>query len=192
MYAKLSVARVRSLKAPGRYADGNTLYLHIALGGSKQWVQRLTINGKRHDIGLGGFPLVNLAEARKAAWESRRLARAGGDPLAENRKTRLRASMPTFRAAAEKIYAALRPRWRSDKVAVNWMQQLERNAMASVLEVLQGNRRAGKGLSGRLQRDSVGALREAGKFRLRTRMEIGRIPARTAQAARRYAQTARR
>ena len=135
MYAKLSVARVRSLKAPGRYADGNTLYLHIAPGGSKQWVQRLTINGKRHDIGLGGFPLVSLAEARKAAWENRRLARAGGDPLAEKRKAKLRASMPTFRAAAEKTYAALRPRWRSDKVAANWMQQLERHAFPRLGEL---------------------------------------------------------
>ena len=135
MYGKLSAARVRSLKAPGRYADGNTLYLNIAPGGSKQWVQRLTIGGKRHDIGLGGYPLVSLADARKAAWENRRLARAGGDPLAEKRKAKLRESMPTFRDAAKKTYKALRPRWRSDKVAANWMQQLERHAFPRLGEL---------------------------------------------------------
>ena len=54
MQRNLTAARVRALKEPGRYADGGTLYLNIALGGSKQWVQRLTIDGKRHDIGLGG------------------------------------------------------------------------------------------------------------------------------------------
>ena len=38
--------------------------------------------------------------------------------------------MPTFREAAERTHRALRPRWRSDKVAANWMQQLERHAFA--------------------------------------------------------------
>ena len=36
--------------------------------------------------------------------------------------------MPTFRTAAEMTHASLRPRWRSDKVATNWVQQLERHA----------------------------------------------------------------
>ena len=36
--------------------------------------------------------------------------------------------MPTFREAAERTYEANRPRWRSDKVAKNWLQQLERHA----------------------------------------------------------------
>ena len=128
MHRKLSAARVRTLREPGRYADGNTLYLNVAPGGSKQWVQRVTIHGKRHDIGLGGYPLVSLAEARKAAFVNRKLARAGGDPLAEKRKAKLRDAMPTFRQAARMTHEALRPRWRSDKVAANWMQQLERHA----------------------------------------------------------------
>ena len=128
MQGKLSAARVRALKDSGRYADGNTFYLNVAPGGSKQWIQRLTIHGKRRDIGLGGYPLVSLAEAREAAFLNRKLARAGGDPLAEKRKAKLRETMPTFREAAEQTYRALRPRWRSDKVAANWMQQLERHA----------------------------------------------------------------
>ena len=101
MQSKLSAARVRTLNKPGRYADGGTLYLNVSLGGSKQWVQRLTIGGKRHDIGLGGYPLVSLAEAREAAFLNRKLARAGGNPLAEKRKAKQRDSMLTFREAAE-------------------------------------------------------------------------------------------
>ncbi len=37
--------------------------------------------------------------------------------------------MPSFREAAERTYESLRPRWRNEKVAANWMQQLERHAL---------------------------------------------------------------
>ncbi len=123
---KLTVKKVRATNQPGLYGDGNTLYLRVAPGGSKQWVQRLTIDGKRHDIGLGGCSWVTLAEAREAAYANRRLARRGGDPLAAKRRPKV----PTFREAAQRTYEALRPRWRNEKVAVNWMQQLERHALA--------------------------------------------------------------
>ena len=123
---KLTVKKVRAINQPGLYGDGNTLYLRVAPGGSKQWVQRLTIHGKRHDIGLGGCSWVTLSEAREAAYANRRLARCGGDPLAVKRRPKV----PTFREAAQRTYEALRPRWRNEKVAVNWMQQLERHALA--------------------------------------------------------------
>ena len=64
MGERLTVARVRSLAKPGRYAAGPTLYLNVAPGGTKSWIQRLTVNGKRRDLGLGGWPLVTLGEAR--------------------------------------------------------------------------------------------------------------------------------
>ena len=123
---RLTVAMVRSLSKPGRYGDGpsSTLYLNIAPGGSKSWVQRLVIAGTRRDIGLGGFPLVTLAEARDQAFENRRLARRGGDPLVEKRRSRT----PTFAEAAVKTYQTNRPRWRSRKTARIWLQQLERHA----------------------------------------------------------------
>lgn len=121
---KLTVKKVRALNQPGLYSDGNTLYLRVAPGGSKQWVQRLTIHGKRHDLGLGGCSWVTLAQAREAAYENRCVARRGGDPLAAKRRPKV----PTFRDAAQHTYEVLRPRWRSEKVAVNWMQQLKRHA----------------------------------------------------------------
>ncbi len=115
---------VRAINRPGMYGDGNTLYLRVAPGGSKHWIQRLTINGKRHDIGLGGCGYVTLAQAREAAYENRTIARRGGDPLAAKRQARV----PTFREAARQTYETLRPRWRNKQVAKNWMQQLERHA----------------------------------------------------------------
>ena len=120
----LTVARAKSLAEPGLYRADPTLYLRIAPGGSKSWIQRLSIEGRRHDLGLGGFPLVTLAEARARAYENRRLARSGGDPLAAKR----RAKTPTFRQAASRTCDALRPRWRNHKHATDWTATLARHA----------------------------------------------------------------
>lgn len=128
MTKRLSAAKVRALTRPGMYGDGGTLYLRVAPGGSRSWIQRLTIDGRRRDIGLGGFPLVGLAEAREQALENRRLARKGGDPLAEKR----RASTPTFREAANRTFEANQPRWRNAKSMRNWMQGMEKYAMPRI------------------------------------------------------------
>lgn len=61
----LTAARVKALSTPGLHGDGGTLYLRVAPGGSRSWIQRLTINSKRRDVGLDGWPLVTLAEARE-------------------------------------------------------------------------------------------------------------------------------
>ena len=119
----LTVAKVRRTVTPGRYADGGTLYLHIAPGGSKSWVQRITVRGRRRDLGLGAWPVVSLAEARTRALANRVLVERGGDPLASKRK-----AVPTFREASQRTYEANRPRWRSAKVAAVWMQRAERHA----------------------------------------------------------------
>ena len=57
----LSATRVKALKDPGRYSDGGGLHLFISKAGTKSWVQRITIDGRRRDIGLGGFTTVSLA-----------------------------------------------------------------------------------------------------------------------------------
>lgn len=94
---------VRALKEPGFYGDGNTLFLRVAPGGSKQWVQRLAVHGRRRSIGLGGVSWVTLAEAREAALENRRVARRGGDPLAVKQK----AKAPRFREAPQSTWESL-------------------------------------------------------------------------------------
>lgn len=124
MTGRLTVKKVQSLTKPGLHGDGGTLYLNVTPNGAKSWIQRVMIDGRRRDIGLGGFPVVTLAEARDMALDNRRLIRAGGDPLAEKRK----ATMPTFRAAAEKYFAANRPRWRNAKAAKAWLARLEKHA----------------------------------------------------------------
>ena len=122
---RLNFAKVKALTAPGRYGDGFGLYLRIAPAGSKQWVQRIAINATRRDVGLGGWPVVSLAKARERAFANRVTVSDGGDPLADKRKSKA----PTFRTAAAKTFEANRGRWRNDKTAQNWTQQLNLHAV---------------------------------------------------------------
>ena len=100
---KLTDRAIRTLKERGRYGDGNTLYLVVTPGGSKQWVQRVAIGGKSTDLGLGGYPLVSLREAREKSQVNRKLARSGSDPRTAQR------SVPTFADAAGKVIEFNRP-----------------------------------------------------------------------------------
>ncbi len=61
----MTVAKAKSLREPGFYRADPTLYLRVNPAGTKQWVQRLTIDGRRHDLGLGGFPLVTHARPER-------------------------------------------------------------------------------------------------------------------------------
>ena len=131
MRKELTAIEVKSINAPGFYRAGNTLYLKVMPAGSKSWVQRLTIHGDRHDIGLGGYPQVSLARARQLAFQNREVAWAGGDPLAEKQKTKL----PTFKQAAEKTFEANRARWRSEVTAKNWEQGMKKHVLPKIGEL---------------------------------------------------------
>ena len=63
-------------------------------------------------LGLGGYPLVSLAEARNVAFVNRQRARAGGDPLAEKGHGQ---GVPTVKEAAAAVLAQQRPGWRNAK-----------------------------------------------------------------------------
>ena len=121
---KLTLAKGRAIHKRGLHYDSPTLYLYVAPGGSKSWIQRITFEGRRHDLGLGGFPLITPEHARRRAASNRLTVADGKNPLAEKRKVKA----PTFRQAGYKTYEALRPRWRSEKVAKSWLQQLQRHA----------------------------------------------------------------
>jgi hypothetical protein len=66
---------ISTIRIPGRYADGNGLYLVVSPSGAKRWILRIVIDGRRRDLGLGGAALVSLHEAREKARAYRRLAR---------------------------------------------------------------------------------------------------------------------
>ena len=124
----LSATRVKALREPGRYSDGGGLHLYISRAGHKSWVLRITIDGRRRDSGLGGFPSVSLARAREKAAETRTAVAKGRDPLAEKRAP----ALPTFREAAHAVHEANTPRWRNARHSAGWIQTLERHAMPTL------------------------------------------------------------
>ena len=66
MAKSLTVLSARNAET-GRHADGGGLYLRVAPTGSRHWLLRVQVNGKRRDIGLGSFTDLTLAEAREEA-----------------------------------------------------------------------------------------------------------------------------
>ncbi|CAI8006563.1 Integrase [Geodia barretti] len=101
-------------------ADERGLYLVVRTTGSRSWVQRITIDGDRTDIGLGGYPDVRLALARKKSAEIRTAVAEGRDPRAERRQP----NIPTFRDAAEQYILENSDRWKNPKEAINWRGSL--------------------------------------------------------------------
>lgn len=122
---KLTVKKVQRLNKPGNYADGGTLFLRVSKGGTKQWVQRLRVQGKPYDRGLGSVELVSLEEAREIAFDNRRIARRGGNPFTSSQATAL---TPTFAEAAAKAHAVKALRWKNPNHAAQWLRTLERYA----------------------------------------------------------------
>jgi integrase len=130
---KLTTLKIKSLKEPGRHTDGSGLMLYIKEGGSKTWVFRPSINGKRRDFGLGSLGDVSLAEAREAADVMRRLIRQGVDPLQHKRQAKAATlEVVTFRAAARSAYTEHEAGWRNAKHRAQWLSSLEAYAFPDI------------------------------------------------------------
>ncbi len=121
----LTALTVKSTVKPGKYFDGNGLYLRVEPNGTKFWVQRIVIQGKRRELGLGSVSLVSLAEAREKALINRKLAREGGDPLAARRQ---REEILSFEAASRRVHELHLPTWRNAKHQKDFIASLERYA----------------------------------------------------------------
>lgn len=119
----LSPLKVRSLTQSGRHPDGNGLYLEIDASGAKRWLLRIIVQGRRRDIGLGSAALVLLAEAREQALAMRKIARAGGDPLEDRRKSKI--VVPVFSEAVELVHTEHKATWKNAKHAAQWISTLK-------------------------------------------------------------------
>ena len=122
----LTAIKVKNLRVPGKYADGNGLYLIVDPSGAKRWVLRTLVHGKRRHMGLGSVSLVSLAEARDAAVKWRRIARDGGDPIADREGAR-RITL-TFEKAARQVHEEHSVSWRNPKHKAQWIHTLEQYA----------------------------------------------------------------
>lgn len=115
----LTVKKIESPLAPGRYGDGSGLHLIVKKSGAKSWVLRTVVRGHRVDIGLGGLSYTSLQDARQKAHEFRSIARNGGDPRIKRDN-----SIPTFKELAESVYQERLPTWKNKKHASQWINTL--------------------------------------------------------------------
>jgi len=118
----LTAQFVKTAKEPGKYFDGHGLFLRVQPNGQRQWVQRITIRGKRCEMGLGNPSLVSLAEARETALANRKLAVSGGDPMRAKKEAE---AVLTFEEAARKVHAFHLPTWRNPKHGAQFLSTLE-------------------------------------------------------------------
>lgn len=125
----LTAQFVRNAKTPGKYFDGYGLYMRIYKNGTKFWVQRIVIKGKRCELGYGPVELKSLADVRVIALENYNLAHSGGDPL--NKRAEEMAIL-TFSEATKKVYALYRPTWKNEKHAQQFLSTLETYAWPKI------------------------------------------------------------
>ncbi len=120
-----------SLKKPGKYHDGSGtgLYLQVEKSGSKSWVQRVMVRGKRREIGLGPLSLVGLAKARDIAIDHKRLIRDGGDPIHARKTSK---HVITFEEAARIVHELHSAAWRNRKHAAQFISTLETYAFPGI------------------------------------------------------------
>ena len=124
----LTARQVDALKTAGKYYDGHGLFLRINASGSKQWLQRLTIQGKQRELGLGSPPVVTIAMAREMALENRRTSVMEGDPLAEKRAAKIKSRPPTFRECVERYAQVRLDEFSNEKHRREWTRSIERLA----------------------------------------------------------------
>ena len=127
-FHEFTAEEIKALKEPGTYTDGETLTIRVSDNGKKRWIQRVSIHGKQHNLGLGGYPAVGLAEARRRTQDNLRAIREGRDPLQEKRDarqaTKKRNETPTFRKLATEAINLRRPTWKGTNSADQWTGSL--------------------------------------------------------------------
>lgn len=127
---KLTAVKIRSLTEPGRYSDGDGLFLEINGKGAGSWILRVQNNGKRQDIGLGSTKSVPLKDARDAAFATRQKIAQGIDPVAERKQQRQ--TIPTFREAARLVHEEHEKAWKNGKHQNQWIATLTTYAFPKI------------------------------------------------------------
>jgi integrase len=138
----LTALSVSRLKNPGLHFVGMVPGLAVAVtaSGSKRWILRFYMNGKRRDMGLGSFPEVSLADAREIAFQKRTLVRQGIDPIEQRRAVRAQVkaeeeSNLSFKLCASKYIESHRKGWKNVKHSQQWEATLEKYAYAVIGEI---------------------------------------------------------
>lgn len=111
---KLSDAKLRTLREPGRHFDGAGLYVEVTPTGARYWRLKYRVAGKEKRLALGVYPEVSIKEARERAGQARTQLRNGEDPGQLRKAAKVRAAFEsenTFEAVAREWVAHQAGRW---------------------------------------------------------------------------------
>ena len=123
---RLSAATVKAV-AVGKYADGGGLWFLRRADGGAQWILRVTVHGRRREMGLGRYPDVTLKEARLASEKWRGFVRQGLDPIKERERERREQArrLHLLRDIAIDAFEARKAELKGDGKAGRWFSPLE-------------------------------------------------------------------
>ncbi len=123
---KLSAAAVKHSTA-GKYSDGGGLWLFKREDGGGQWVLRITVHGRRREMGLGAISEVSLKEAREEAERWRAVVRTGRDPIKERERSKRESAkrLHLLKDIAEDAYESRKAELKGDGKAGRWYSPLE-------------------------------------------------------------------
>jgi len=128
----LTAIAIAKKTTPGRYSDGNSLYLLVKKDGRKYWLFRYRdrTTQKLRDKGLGPVADLSLSAARNKAQEYRALLRDGKDPIDETKRLRqdakaAKGQLVTFGFCATNCIDAIKHEWRNEKSAAQWTATID-------------------------------------------------------------------
>lgn len=127
---RLTAKTIENLKERGYHPDGGGLYLQIQSAQSVSWIFRYSFEGKAHEMGLGSYKYITLAEARIKRNELKKILISGVNPLVEKNKIRNArrtefSNKMTFDACAKAYIDSQKVAWKNEKHKTQWANTLE-------------------------------------------------------------------
>ncbi|MDC0520942.1 site-specific integrase [bacterium] len=131
MGKRLSAQYLNSSLEAGRYYDdaGTGLHIYVRKSGSKSWSQKLRFRGRQIELGLGSYPAVTLAEARRKAAENKVLASEGINPKVPRQEV---VTIPTFAEIADVVIRIKKAELSNEKHKAQWRSTLETYAFPTL------------------------------------------------------------
>ncbi|MEN8633760.1 integrase arm-type DNA-binding domain-containing protein [Brucella melitensis] len=130
-------ARAATTLGPGKHNDGAGLWLHKRPDGGGQWILRVTIHGRRREMGLGSALEVSLKEAREAAEKWRAMVRSNIDPIKERERQKREAArnLHLLKDVAIDAFESRKAELKGDGDAGRWFSPLEHHILPKLGKV---------------------------------------------------------
>jgi integrase len=132
---EFSAIEVKRLTKPGRHAVGTVsgLILVVKETGSRSWIIRTMMGGKRRSHGLGPYPEISLKDAHDRARIIKKRIEEGIDPIEENRAKRSALKKQSmcvlsFSEAARQCHKKKALEFKNAKHIDDWISSINRYA----------------------------------------------------------------